>query len=151
MIGMYFDQIRDSFKETMTLYNNMCQLEKMFKSGHSSSLNQAHPESMDLQEFILNRGHTFRMNCHELATYLYFLEQQKRETFGCHYFNIRDSMLMSLWNQINDQNDMEAFKAFLMVCEEFSNTTFEVKKELRGATNSLNQGEQELNKELYLS
>ena len=57
---------------------------------------------------------------------------------------------MSIWNQIETQDDMDAFKAYRDVCGEFQNSTLEVMRELRGSKYILDPIEDHFKKELYL-
>lgn len=57
---------------------------------------------------------------------------------------------MSIWNQIESEQDMKAFKAFRDVCAEYSNNTLQVMKELRAVRNVFDAVEDSFKQELYL-
>ena len=62
--------------------------------------------------------------------YLYILEQVKRENtkVSIDYFDVRDSILMAVWNQMETEDDIKMMKYFGDVCYISADSTAQVMK-----------------------
>lgn len=71
----FFGQVKDSYIELKQTFDNLQTLEKIFNDGANNSSNR----KMNFDDYIQERGGTFKKACHQLTTYLFFLERKKRE------------------------------------------------------------------------
>ena len=59
-IERYFKQIRDSYHDTVSLFNKMQQLEQLFQKDTLSEGNTTASASLSLEDYFMERGQDFK-------------------------------------------------------------------------------------------
>ena len=59
-IERYFKQIRDSYNDTVSLFNKMQQLEQLFQKDTLSEGNTTASASLSLEDYFMERGQDFK-------------------------------------------------------------------------------------------
>ena len=121
-IANHFATLRSSYKEILTNFENISTLERMFamsSEDFNSAKNSDQPKSSySFDKYLLEKGHHFKTACKQLSTLIYVLEQSKRDASEqrSYYYEIRDSILMSIWSQVESKEDLEMMKYFGDIC-----------------------------------